>query len=198
MMNYLEKKKKAMLNYVSGITPTMTTRVTTYSTAGSNPQLEIEIDGVSQIISYSQVRDTLLIFGSVAVLYFEQNWWIVTLGSGTVNGNTTPIATNYHWHYGTSADYEIICNNELNKNTVIFSRGTGSGVIFIADKDDITKQQYNTTPKYNKEIETDYYRGNWHITANQPIKYNGAIYQANDEIVSWNYATQNSWGFEIL
>ena len=198
MMNYLQKKKKAMLNYVSGITPTMTTRVTTYNTAGINPQLEIEIDGVSQIISYSQVRDTLLIFGSVCVYYASQNWWITTLGSGTVNGNTTPIGTLYHWHYSSTADYEIVCNNELNKNTVIFSIGGGAGVIFIADKDDITKQQYNTTPKYNKEIGTDYYSGNWHITANQPIEYNGAIYQANDEIVSWGYATQNSWGFEIL
>jgi len=196
-MNYLEKKKMAMMNSVAS-TPTMTTRVTTYSTSGSNPQLEIEIDGVSQIVSYGDVRENATFIGNVYIEYHDQTWWLVTLGSGTVNGTTTPIATNYHWNYGTSADYEIVCSNELNKNIVIVSRGSGAGKINILDKDGITTQQYNTTPKYNKEIETDYYSGNWHITANQPIQYNGAIYQANDEIVYWNYGTQDSWAFEIL
>ena len=203
MMNYLEKKKKAMLNYVSGSTPTETVQITTKS-AGSSPSITVTYNGVSTDYGYETLRNKPIIVGCVIIGYNASNtkngsrWWVYAYGDVDFNGTTYHAGNNIaNWTYQTSVDYEFVGtvqDRPIGSTQVFVSYGTSQYtwlMVIDNNNDVIYENDYSTylnkTVVRNLVDVTYTVADRWKFTANAPLKYNGANYQVGEVVERINY-----------
>ena len=186
-MNYLQAKKKAMLNYVSGSQPSVTVQITTHSTSGSAASIDVTLNGVTTTYLFSQLS-TQTVFGNVLVWYSKASWNMLTLGEVTLNGTPTQIATKNSWGYNATRDYEIIGNKYTTNGVRIKTVSTGGGdaSVLIIDSDTYLYKQFDQTQTYSEAVEV-YYSGGWKVKANQDVEYNGVTYHSGDMVEQWAY-----------
>jgi len=196
MMNYLQKKKQALMNKVeSGVT---TVQVVTSSTSSSLATLDITVNGVTNTYSHRQLENNQTIFGNV-LMWYRDGWNMVTLGEVDLNGTPTQFGTFNNWYYYTTKDYEIT-GNRYTTNGVRVATASMDGrmaSVLIVDSDDTLCKRYDDSQTYNEAVEV-YYSGGWKVKANQDVEYNGVTYHNGETITQWNYQTDVDIDITIL
>ena len=194
-MNYLQMKKKAMLNYVSGITPTKTVQIVSHSTGGS-PSVDVTYNGTTETITYSQLYNkTPKKYYEILVLDYRVigtgSWEITLLGDIKINGTQYYTGDKIHWTNATSVDYECVGTTNTTDDLVYVTLGGGSTALGVLSGGEWTEENYNyyfnKTISYNLVDITYNTTDRWKIIANTPLMYNGVAYQVGDVVDRINY-----------
>lgn len=196
-MNYLQKKKKAMLNYVSGITPTETVQITTKTASSSSAIITVTYNGVSTDYGYATLLNKPIIVGNVIVEYSLRDgngkWWVYAYGDVAFNGTTYHAGNNIaNWTYLTSVDYEFVGtvqDRPIGSTQVFVSYGASRTTwLMVIDNNNnvIYDNDYNTyldTTVARNLVDITYnVTDGWKFTANTPLKFNGATYQVGEVV----------------
>lgn len=197
-MNYLQMKKKAMLNYVQ-TSQEETMQIVTHAT-GSNASIDVTIGGVTTNYLYSQLSRTLDL-GLLYLDYFVGEFRIRLKGNLTINDTQHSMLERITWGYGTSVDYTIKGHEEYqphNKVRVVTQStlNSNNNAVIISDEEENIIHFLNDAT-YSKAIQV-YYQSGWKIKANQDIEYNGATYHNGDMVEQWAYNVNKDIDITIL
>ena len=201
MMNYLEKKKKAMLNYVSGSQPSVNIDIVTHSTGG-NASLDVTYNGTTTNYSASAINNEPIDLGILLLMYRPTDWQIISKGNIDINGETLAPMQVKNWSYQTSVDYTVsgteatVPNNVVRIYTISRSGSASINRVLIADSEEYTMQYANDTA-YNKDIQV-VYTNKWNVTANRNVEYNGVTYTNGQTVDSWAYNVYKDIQIDIL
>ena len=203
-MNYLQMKKKAMLNYVSGSQPSVNIQVVTHQTS-EPPSIDITVDGITTNWVNSTIRNKIIstdyyniTYGNYSGVGSFQIWF---KGNFDVNGTPYTPYDVLPLRYDRFFDYDCIGQKVLvPQNTIRITstdRQSFSAGLTIADEDDYTLIDWNKG-SYNKAIGLYYSSQLWTAKANQDVEYNGVTYHNGETITQWNYQTDVDIDITIL
>ena len=205
MMNYLEKKKKALLNYVSGSQPSVEIQIVTNTISGLNSSIDVTIDGVTTNYVASAIRDKIISTDYYNITYGNYSgagsFCFLFKGNFDVNGTPYTPYDVLPLRYDRFFDYDCIGQKVLVPQNTINIKKADPGLyvygLVVADEDDYTLLDYNKG-SYNKAIKLTYGSYNWTAKANQDVEYNGVTYHNGETITQWNYQTDVDIDITIL
>ena len=204
-MNYLQMKKKAMLNYVSGSQPSVNIDIVTNTISGFNSSIDVTVDGVTTNYVASAINGQIVSTDYYNITYGNYSgkgsFNILFKGNFDVNGTPYTPYDVLHWVYNVSVDYDCIGQKMLvPQNTINIKKADANlypyGLV-VADEDDYTLLNWNKG-SYNKAIKLSYGSPTWTAKANQDVEYNGVTYHNGETITQWNYQTDVDIDITIL
>ena len=201
MMNYLEKKKKAMLNYVQSQPSGYDVTLRTYET--NKYYVDVTINGVTTTYTMAEVQANPVDCGCLYLTYHQYGgtrYDIVSKGTLTYNGVEYPkgkVVNEIEFSTYDTFEYSGVDEPTPSETTEWYMTNNSKTTIFT-DTDTWFGNYYNGTPHQFGCIEWDYARGTCKIYATKPLTYNGVNYNTGDLVRQFGYGTVTDMIFEEI